>query len=335
MIYVDDVDGELQVCLETESRKPPLVAQEPVLVWALLVLPERFTEDQAKRVWQREPATQGQLDFLWSQLLDSGLICRAEDDAGGSYVGYHSATRSHPFLDMSAGYSAFAADNNLMSSYRERQSPPSVYLDLDYQALLPLQRCTDLSDPYLRSDPVQHLALLFDGTFGSRAKLPRYTDEIWDYSQDELLLKAIPSGGARHPTEAFALIRYPGVEAGLYHYNVRENALGRLADYPSPVAIARLSEVILDSVSQPGTAASIVVFFVSVVQRAMFRYRDPRSFRAIVVDTGHAIGQLTELGEYLGFQYRHVPNFFAGEVSNLLPVDLWQAPITACGVLYR
>jgi SagB-type dehydrogenase family enzyme len=333
MIYVDEVDGRPQVCLETETRKPPLVATDPVLVWAIQVLPDEFDEHRAKAIWSREPAARDRVDQIWSQLLDNDLLRPAGPRP--THLGYHAATRAHPFLNMSAGYQAFAADNNLMSSYRKDQSAPSVYLDLDYVDIVDLQRATDLSDPYLRVDLSQHLSLLFDGTFGERAKLPPFTDDLWDYSQDELLLKAIPSGGARHPTEAFALIRYPGVPSGLYHYNVRRNALGRLGDYPDAAALAALGPGVRDHARAVGTTASIVVILVSYVERAMFRYRDPRSFRAIVVDTGHAIGQLAELGEYLGLEYRHVPDFDPDAISKLLPLDLWQAPVTACGVLSR
>jgi hypothetical protein len=42
----------------------------------------------------------------------------------------------------------------------------------------------------------------------------------------------------------------------------------------------------------------------SVVRRAMFRYRDPRSFRALLVDAGHADGQLHAFAAFCNWRYR-------------------------------
>ncbi|MGH3510690.1 MAG: SagB/ThcOx family dehydrogenase [Candidatus Dormibacteria bacterium] len=335
MVYVDEIDDALQICLEVDTRTAPFIANDPIFIWSVLVLPSLFTENSAKQVWEREPTAADLKDQLWKSLLDDNLIVPASPVPQPSFAGYHFATRCHPFLDMSAGYLSFTADNNLMSEYRTQNVAPSPYLDLKYLQVYPLLRATDLSDPLLRVDRAQHLSLLFDGTFGSHAKLPAFSDALWGYTQDELLRKPIPSGGARHPTEVFALIRHHGVPSGLYHYDVRHNALGLLSEYPELHRVGRIAGGLFELITGHDGCESVVLFLVSMVERAMFRYRDSRSFRAIVVDAGHAVGQLAELANYLGFEYWHVAYFNAAEISSLLSLDQWKVPPMACGVIRR
>ena len=48
--------------------------------------------------------------------------------------------------------------------------------------------------------------------------------------------------------------------------------------------------------------ACAAVVFTSLVERAMWRYRDPRSFRAILVDVGHAVMAYRHVARTLGFR---------------------------------
>jgi SagB-type dehydrogenase family enzyme len=102
--------------------------------------------------------------------------------------------------------------------------------------------------------------------------------------QGEKLLKAVPSGGARHPVEAYlAVFDVEGVESGLYHYSVRDHALERLDDADT----AREVAAGVYDFDRAGFEPSVAVFYSAVVLRSMWRYREPRTYRVINHDVGH------------------------------------------------
>lgn len=95
----------------------------------------------------------------------------------------------------------------------------------------------------------------------------------------EFPLKTSPSGGGRHPTEAYvAAFDVDGIEQGLYHYSVGCHDLERVAA-ASDAAEALESDRIED--------AAFAVVLTSVVARQMWKYRDPRAFRVPHHDAGH------------------------------------------------
>lgn len=243
-------------------------------------------------------------------------ILRRSSNFTGS--AYHRATRDHPFLDMSTGIKARVEDAAIMAGFVTSDEYPSAFLDLPSTDRVDIPDATDLATDELRCNPFYQFAMIISGTFGIRRRQYPYHDPDTGYHQVELLLKSIPSGGARHPSELFLEIsKSPHIDPGSYHFNTRTSTLDRIGDEGR----FHLPEL------RPQQDADWVVRTViaSSVERAMFRYRDPRSFRALLVDAGHADGQMAALAAYCNWSYSsalHVEKDFGSLVDNRVDSSL-------------
>lgn len=138
----------------------------------------------------------------------------------------------------------------------------------------------------------------------------------------EFPLKTSPSGGGRHPTEAYvATFDVEGVERGLYHYSVEEHDLERVA--PASAASEALDDPRTDD-------AAFAVVLTSVVARQMWKYRDPRAFRIPHHDAGHLMETLRLLG-----RANDLPVAFGHELdrpalAEHLRIDRLEEPILWC-----
>ena len=101
-----------------------------------------------------------------------------------------------------------------------------------------------------------------------------------------LPLKTSPSGGARHPIEAYIVVRnVRGLAKGLYHYHAGQHAMERLGRAPSADRLASYMPA-----SRHFLGASAFVFFTAVLQRQLWRYPYSRAYRAALIEVGH-VGQ--------------------------------------------
>lgn len=180
-----------------------------------------------------------------------------------------------------------------MAGYAEADEYPAVDLELNHDHVLDIEDAADLTLDELKNSDLCRLSAILSGTFGIRRHQPAYFDPTTGYHQVELVRKSIPSGGSRHPSELFVeVVRSPMVEAGLWHYRAARRQLQRVS--------SAVTEHEFDSDADWVLRTHIV----SVVRRAMFRYRDPRSFRAILVDAGHADAQLEAMAKFCNWRYR-------------------------------
>lgn len=133
------------------------------------------------------------------------------------------------------------------------------------------------------------------------------------------LNKTSPSGGARHPTEAY-LFAYDvkDLSPGIYHFNMETSSLDAIgtldATEPSPMSMF----------SGPMRASFQIDAFVvmtSVIDRSMWRYREPRSFRAIYMDVGHLCGTLDVVAKSLGVNCLVQHGLSERPISELLEID--------------
>lgn len=102
--------------------------------------------------------------------------------------------------------------------------------------------------------------------------------------------RTVPSGGSRHPTELVAILGRPlgHVPPGSYSYDVATHAL--IAE-PADVQETYAAGV-------PDGGFGIVVR--SRVERAMWRYRDLRALRPVLIDAGHVVEMVTFVLARLG-----------------------------------
>ena len=100
---------------------------------------------------------------------------------------------------------------------------------------------------------------------------------------ESLMLRSAPSGGARHPTECYLLLRrITGIKDGLYHYQPEENSVG----YLQPAANDSTVRDLLCG-QHWFQSANLIVFFTSKFDRLMWKYISARAYRAFLLDIGH------------------------------------------------
>lgn len=109
-------------------------------------------------------------------------------------------------------------------------------------------------------------------------------------------LKTSPSGGARHPVEAYVCVRrVKGIGAGLYHYAADAHGLERLKRRDMT---ARLR--IWMPHSEYFTKAAFVVVLTAVLDRQIWRYPYARAYRAALAEAGHVCQTFCLTATWLG-----------------------------------
>lgn len=152
-----------------------------------------------------------------------------------------------------------------------------------------------LNDPPLQTLDAERCKKLMASVFGvlRKRRLSDSPDVIAD-----AIGKTSPSGGSRHPTEAYLFAcSVAELPAGVYHFNMAGPTLDRIADLDTS------ESALLRMFSGPMRASFAIDAFVvmtSVFDRAMWRYREPRSFRAIYMDVGHLSGTMDFVAKALG-----------------------------------
>ena len=123
-------------------------------------------------------------------------------------------------------------------------------------------------------------------------------------------LRANPSSGNLHPTEAYVLTELVDTP-GLFHYAPQEHALERRADCP-PELYARLLG---------GFAPrTLLVGLSSVYWREAWKYGE-RAFRYCQHDAGHAIGALRLAAAALGWSARVLDDVPDAAIESFLGLD--------------
>lgn len=264
--------------------------------------PRRFEGKQASKLW--DAITSDGDDEVTREISAVMLNDGTENEVYAEKVAenptymssYQAATVDHPFLDMSEGAKARRVDAEIMKAYLGKEDPPSPYLDIRYTddgVTLPSPTDIGTDELFNRSD--YRFALILGSGLARTRVQPEYDDNTTGYRQQHLIGKAVPSGGSRHPTEAFVEIHHaPEIRAGIYHFSTRYNSL-------FPVTLRSENEPVN---RDRGEAWSATLHLCSYVPRAMYRYRDPRSARAIFVDVGHVDTQLQCFAEYCNWQYK-------------------------------
>ena len=99
----------------------------------------------------------------------------------------------------------------------------------------------------------------------------------------KLPLKTSPSGGARHPIEAYVVaLKVAGLEPGLYHYLSDSHSLEILANGAHP------DRVVEYCAGQQWVGEAGAVFIMTAVfARSMWKYNLPRAYRVVLADAGH------------------------------------------------
>lgn len=108
--------------------------------------------------------------------------------------------------------------------------------------------------------------------------------------------KTSPSGGSRHPIEAYVLaLRVQGLPRGLYHYRPDVHRLEQLARGGGP---AQVEKFLGGQWWFRGAAA--MVLMTAVFPRTQWNYPHPRAYRVVLADAGHLCQTFCLVGTWLG-----------------------------------
>ncbi|MFJ3927532.1 SagB/ThcOx family dehydrogenase [Streptomyces sp. NPDC090022] len=340
-------DDERVLVAETGSATAPLVLRDSRVPFAITLLPDRGTRAEITARWAAEEPLRPVVEELWAALTAEGILIPADEvparaaawrayDWDEAYR-YHASTADYPFLQMDRE-GAFDADDARMEEYIARSAPPAITLEFAPSentgsgsgsgagagagpGSVPLRKIAEgesadallaAMTPEQRRGP-EGLALLLDTCFGERTRRPFAV-------QGEFLRKAVPSGGARHPTEAFvALFPGSGVEPGIYHYNVARHQLDLVRAGDHTAALRTASFDLFDKFHQEPFG---LIVFCSLVERAMWRYRDARSARAPFIDVGHTLMAYRTVIERLGVGGYTYQKFHDRQIAELLGIDV-------------
>lgn len=288
--------------LDVHPQNARLKVENSKLLDCIVALPKTFKKSDLPKYWSKILDQEELIEEVWNLLIKIEAIVptrnyhkliqgftKIEFKIWNKFLNYHLSVRDFPFLDMGISDS-FLVDNEIMKSYDSKEVPPSAYQDFDTGKGLSLTFIENIFNnnlPLKEGANIQSLTLLLDVAFGERSRCEKNlrTD---NYLEMEKLLKAVPSGGGRHPSECFVVNNnMDGLATGLFHYNTRGHHLSYLGSADQLISIL-------------GHQTNFSLIVAPVLERAMWRYREPRSYRAVLVDIGHIVGSLNSIGDFCG-----------------------------------
>lgn len=217
---------------------------------------------------------------------------------------YHLASFDYKFLDYSREEGPIE-DGLRMFSYRRNEPEPARTKQYDdalerlritpaKDALLALR--TPFDDAWRSTPPAQDLDADRLGSLLAIA-FGQLRSRFLVRGIPNLVRKTSPSGGGRHPTEGYVIVRdVRGMVPGVYHFAVATNELERIG---GALPEEEISKIFYGLAQAPFFPRAFVVF-TSVFERNMYRYREPRTFRTVLMDVGHVIGTLQVVARSLG-----------------------------------
>jgi len=138
------------------------------------------------------------------------------------------------------------------------------------------------------------------------------------------LRRTTPSGGGRHPVEAYAVIRHvEGIPPGLYHYSVRRHGLEQIkaGDFGDTLCHLGHRQSGLDNVSA-------ALFYTARWDRHIWKYRYARSYRMVMFDIAHLVQTTLVAATALDLRSFLTPALRDTEAAAFLGLDdLEESPI--------
>jgi len=339
LIYPKLIDNKRHFIAEIDSSVAPLIIDSPLVVLSLNKLPQKFSKKQALKIFF-ESGIEFDLGKEILLFLCSNQIILNDSTLNKSYPAkqawykygwaeafkYHFATKNYPFLKMGEK-DAFQKDTERMVRFKKSSPVPDIYQSFSSIRRVYLEKIEkDSNVNVLISDinkkekrGIRALSLFFNLCFGERSKQEFGV-------QGNFLRKAIPSGGSRHPSEVFFFaFKNSPLQPGLYHYNVKKHSLDCLKEGNFYLECKKSTFDLFDKF--PKKPLGLLVF-TSLYERAMWRYRDSRSWRAPLIDVGHALMLYRELALALEFKTYTYQKFNDKELTDIIGIDpIKQTPL--------
>jgi SagB-type dehydrogenase family enzyme len=144
------------------------------------------------------------------------------------------------------------------------------------------------------------------------------------------LIKAHPSGGARHPCECYVIAKtVDGLPPATYHFDPVTHALRSL---PDSGASGKIDQACFGKGGI--VTASAVLVLTCRWLRHNWKYRYPRSYRMVLLELGHIIQTINLAAAAHGLGAYHCPSINDVEILGLLGLDddCLEGPLYAIGI---
>ncbi len=207
---------------------------------------------------------------------------------------FHFATKDVEYLQPPPSffrrYLAESPQPPLLKSYSRApriQLPPEKKSQSDFaRVLLARKTHREFSGEQI---PLSVISTLLHHTWGVTGKIdaPPF---------GRLFHKTSPSGGARHPGEVYLLaMRVKGLPQGLYHYDGLHHSLARLQS----VRAAKKAVIYAAGQEFVGDASALFIM-TAVFPRTQWKYRFARTYRVVLLETGHLCQTFCLVATWLG-----------------------------------
>lgn len=323
-------------------------------VWGLFAQPSTI-QDALTKVSKNQTKT---LEAAIEGMIECGLLEVHKENVGLDHildtqllekqpqsVAYHLSSARVNWINYSnpddiktrdhGGMDEKVREEAIPSNFKKARNSTPAY---DLADTLPLERFGDLASaevcfgksymPRSQKVTLDHLNFIINMSFAQ-------TDKVNMYATGAHVRKPVPSGGARHPTEAYVLVNsgIKDIDPGCYHYNVKAHRLDRLEISERHLDKAIRASSLLLRVRNRPVAASIV--HTCIFERSMFRYRDSRSYRVMNFDLGHIHANEVIGAKMLGLPFSECYSVPEREVESILCLDPLYESVMSSFILHE
>lgn len=204
----------------------------------------------------------------------------------------------HSSLDMTffaSDEQGYASASKTMLHYSSKEPDETRFKTFEvHRAKLPLPQVADLIN-----DKVPVSAWSLDHRVRALASCivapTKTTRPQWGGAP--LLRKLHPSGGARHPTEAYLLLQNTigNLQAGYYHIHVSPLELVSLSIPQGSISFNSIEPL----VNRVPFSIVAGVCLTSCFARNRYRYRESRTYRTVHMDIGHVLANIEYIAQFL------------------------------------
>jgi SagB-type dehydrogenase family enzyme len=147
--------------------------------------------------------------------------------------------------------------------------------------------------------------------------------------QGPVILRTSPSGGSRHPVEAYVLAwNVDGLPPGAYHF---DSDSAELVDLQRPICAAEVPALLAHQTFFAQAAAAVIMC--PVFARTQWRYGHSRAYRTVLLDAGHLGQTFCLAATALGLAPFTTMAFSVERLEQLLGLDgVSECPIYVAGV---